>query len=243
MTVYESKLSYRINDDGISSWNRYSFSYLAQFESINANLEYCAARIWLPKKEKGNLRDRDEILGFLVYAVCEIYYDRKYVLVRNIQLFDTDNKIGYEVPIDNNSIRIMDFFKNEILVDRYCSYFLEKPVSKEGVYPFDYCSPAVLMEANIMYENDSEYIVHKMVDKIIFNIVNIYIADSVDFPRDLHDVLLSEMYKLEKTDVNLKTFEGKDLSFYIKNPDGLDDKSLRECWFKEDKDHDLWEYI
>jgi hypothetical protein len=90
-------LSYRIDDDDLSNWNRYSFSYLAQYEKINDNLEYCAARISLPQKENGNLRDKsdygDEILYFLVYVACEINYKHKYVVVRNIQLFDMENKI------------------------------------------------------------------------------------------------------------------------------------------------------
>ena len=105
-------LSYRIDDDEISNWNRYSFSYLSQYEEINDNLEYCAVRISLPKKNGGNLRDKieyvDETLYFLVYVACEINYKHKHVVVKNIQLFDIINKIEYDNPNDYNSNRIFN---------------------------------------------------------------------------------------------------------------------------------------
>jgi hypothetical protein len=244
-------LSYRIDDDDLSNWNRYSFSYLAQYEKINDNLEYCAARINLPKKEDGNLRDKrdygDEILNFLVYVACEINYKHKYVVVRNIQLFDMENKIEYDNLNDYNSNRIFNFLKDEILVDRYCCYFLEKTIYKENSSPFDDCGGAVLVEANIMYELDSEYIVHKIVDKFIFNIVNNSRAESVDFPTDLKYVLLDEMYKLDNPgqEEELVSFvkNKKDTEFFIKNPLNLDEQSLRQSWFKEDKENYIWEYI
>ena len=242
-------LSYRIDDDDLSNWNRYNFSYLAQYEKINDNLEYCAARISLPKKKNGNLRDKkdygDEILYFLVYVACEINYKHKYVVVRNIQLFDMENKVEYDNLNDYNSNRIFNFLKYEILVDRYCSYFLEKTVFKEDASPFDDCGGTVLVEANIMYELDSEYIVHKIVDKLIFNIVNNSRAESVDFPTDLKYVLLDEMYKLEDPFINqeLVGYVKKDKEFFIKNPLNLDEQSLRQSWFKEDKGNYIWEYI
>ena len=242
-------LSYRIDDDDLSNWNRYSFSYLAQYEKINDNLEYCVARISLPKKENGNLRDKkdygDEILYFLVYVACEINYKHKHIVVRNIQLFDIESGFEYDNPNDYNSNRILNFLKDEILFDRYCSYFLEKPVFKENASPFDDRAPPILVEANIMYELDSEYIVHKIVDKLIFNIVNNSRAESVDFPTDLKYVLLDEMYKLDNPFVNqeLVGFVKKDTQFFINNPLNLDEQSLRQLWFKEDKENYIWDYI
>lgn len=238
-----SVLSYRIDNDDLSNSYRYSFSYLAQYERINDNLEYCAARIDLPKKENGNCMWGDEILYFLVYVACEINYKHKHITVRNIQLFDIKNKVKYDNPDDYNSNRILNFLKDEILVDRYSSYFLEKPVSKKDASPFDDCGTPVLVEANIIYENDTEYIIHKIVDKIIFNIVNEPRANSLDFATDLKYVLLDEMYKLENPCQELTSFVKKDYDFFINNPLKLDAKSLRQSWFKEDKEDWIWEYI
>lgn len=229
--------SYRIAGDDIGSV-RYRFSYFAQFEIINENIEYCAARIYLPTEKGGSLYINDSI-SFLVYAACYISYQHKHVIVKDTQIINLSTlKICNNKDIEIDSQRVYDFVKDEILVDRYCYYFIEKQIYNENSSAFDISGQAILVFANIMYDFDDEYIIHNIIDKIFYNIINtsrINLLNLVDFPIDLNEILLAKMYRLERSNIFMNDrFIKKDLDYFINNPLNLNDKTLRKLWFKED---------
>jgi len=190
-----NKFEYLEDNDDISRLNRFSYSYIAQFEIINNNQEFCAASIILPCEGQKTLYKRDDNLSFLVYAECKI--KPKSIIINIIHLIDVKNKIESDIN-DSKNMRIINFFYS-ILYERYYDNSI-----------------------NIIRKWDCEYIVHKIVDKIFFNIINFERAKALDFHQDLCGILLDKMYKLE-------TY--KKVNVDLNNLSNLSHEEIVKLWF------------
>lgn len=231
-------LSYRIDQDNIGK-ERYRFAYVAQFEKISDNLEYCYASITLPLDK--TLYRSTQTINFLVYTACEISSLHKHIIVKNVQLVNMQNYKTYSYSEDDNSKRILEFLKDEILSDRYCGYFLPKVITKDNSSEFDYTGLPIIVYVNILFYDSIDYMIHKLVDQIIYNVINHSKTDVLNLPSELKSLVLKELYIYETvTNIYIK----KDLDIFISNPLNLTDKELRRSWFKEDNvDDAIWNYI
>ena len=115
---------YRYDDDDMSNYDRYKYSYVAQFGGGGGEgePETAAARIRLPREAGGNLRDGDGVTYF-VYAEYRVVVEERTIFVNKLEVINFDDKVHVKTMTD----RIVEFFKDEVLMDRHALDFYKRP--------------------------------------------------------------------------------------------------------------------
>ena len=122
--------AYRYDNDDLGNYDRYKYSYVAQWYDIDDLGNYvaqfgtntnthtdtcaCAARIVLPRKTGGNLRDCDSVTYF-VYAEYRVLVDKRTILIDKLEAINFDDKLHMTSATDH----VIVFFMDEVLRDRH----------------------------------------------------------------------------------------------------------------------------
>ena len=134
--------SYRIDDDDLGNWDRYKYSYVAQFGCVEGeNTTTCAARIRLPREAGGNLRDDDGVTYF-VYAEYRVVANERTIFIDKLEAINFDDKLRLTSATD----RAIEFFA-DVLGDRHAIDFYERPADVPDVPDaWDYVGPPINLD-------------------------------------------------------------------------------------------------
>jgi hypothetical protein len=124
------------------------------------------------------------------------------IIIRNIQGINVTDGSDF-IPLE-----FEEFFKNCIVADRFDNY-----------------------NYKIIYEDDDEYIIHKMMNKIIFKIINKKYLDVLDLHIDIHEKIMNCLYENTITKCD---FVKKDINYFLNIINNID---ITKLWFDEDKDN------
>ena len=129
--------SYRYDNDDTGNYDRYKYSYVAQFgcDETKTKTKTCAARIHLPRKAGGNLRDGGGVTYF-VYAEYRVVDERtmrpmrtmrtmRTIFIDKLEAINFDDKMHMTAATDS----VIEFFANEVLMDRHAFDVYAKPES------------------------------------------------------------------------------------------------------------------
>jgi len=132
--------AYRYDSDDLCNYDRYKFSYVAQFgKGLEEGTETAAARICLPCKAGGNLRDCDSVTYF-VYAEYRVEVDERIIFVDKLEAINFDDK----VHVTSFTDRVIEFFGDEVLRDRHALDFYTRPALPKQVSVFDDVGPPTI---------------------------------------------------------------------------------------------------
>ena len=139
--------SYRYDDDDISNYDRYKYSYVAQFGCIEDEIKTCATRIHLPRKANGNLRDGDNVTYF-VYAEYRVVVNERTIFIEKLEAINFDDKLHMTSTTD----RVIEFFANELLRDmHYIDFYVTPADAPVATSVWDNVGPPINIR-NINFE-------------------------------------------------------------------------------------------
>ena len=132
--------AYRYDSDDLCNYDRYKFSYVAQFGySIEGDTTNTAAvRIYLPRDPKGNLRDCDSVT-YMVYAEYRVVLEERAIYIDKLEVINFTDKLRVMSLTDH----VVEFFKDEVLRDRHALDFYSRPNKKVATSVWDDVGPPI----------------------------------------------------------------------------------------------------